>query len=105
MNKKAKNVNMADAKRIERLHGELIMKCCDLVESSIRMASHLLEAAHLEFEALMTVMVMVCANFLSVATKMYGDDTGNKIIDTFIEGVREQTQEYIKEDRKDKNAN
>ena len=105
MNKIAKKVKISGASRKENLEGKLITKCCDLVESSIRMASHLLDAAHLEFEALLTVMVMVTASFLATASHVCKPKNGKSIIDVFCEEVKTQTEEFIKDDQKDINAN
>jgi len=105
MNKRTKEIKMTGARRQEHLEGELIMKCCDLVHTAIRMASHILEAAHLEFEALMTVMILVNADFLAKVVRLYKKDSDKQIIDTFLDEVRLKTDEMIKEDSKDKNAN
>lgn len=96
----AKAKKVKDAKRQEHLQGKLITKCCELIDSSIRMASHILEAAHLEFEALLTVMILVNAKFLSAAVRMY-KGPNDKIIDMFLDEVREKAKEFIKEDQKE----
>ena len=103
MNKKAKEMKISDARRKEHLEGELITKCCEMVDSGIRVASHILDIAHLEFEALMTVMILVTANFLAGAVKVCRSDTN--LIDLFLDEVREKTHEFIREDSKDRNAN
>lgn len=100
MNKKAKEMKISDARRQESLEGKLITKCCELIDSSIRMASHILEMGKLEFEALITVMILVNANFLSAAVRMY-KGPNDKIIDMFLDEVREKAKEFIKEDQKE----
>lgn len=100
----AKAKKVEDAKRKEHLEGKLITKCCEMVDSAIRMASHILEAGKLEFEALMTVIILVNANFLATAVKMYKGPNDN-IIDMFLNEVKEKTKEFIKDDQKDINAN
>ena len=100
MNKKAKEMKISDARRQEILEGKLITKCCELIHSSIGMVSHILEKGKLEFEALMTVMILVNANFLATAVRMY-KGPNDKIIDMFLDEVREKAKEFIKEDQKE----
>ena len=92
-------------KEKDRLEGKLISKCCDLVDSSIRIAAHLLDAAKLEFEALMTVMILVNAQFLASAVRLYDKVDRKKFMDTFLDEVRIKTGEMIKECQTDKNVN
>lgn len=90
---------------IEETQNKLIAKCCDLVESSLRMASIMLKAAHLDVEALITVMVLVNASFISKFVRLYEKKEEDKLIEAFLDEVRISAKDMIKEDSVDKNAN
>lgn len=91
--------------RLEQLQNNLIAKCCNMVESSLRMASIILKTAHLDVEALITVMVLVNASFISRFVRLYEKEAENKLIESFLDEIRIEAKNMIKEDSVDKNAN
>ena len=101
----AKKKKAGKSKNIEELQNNLIAKCCEMVESSIRIVSHILKKAHLDVEALVTVMVLVNASFLSRFVWLYEKQAENKLIESFLDEIRIAAKDMIKEDSTDKNAN
>ena len=101
----AKKKKAGKSKNIEELQNNLIAKCCEMVESSIRIASNILKAAHLDVEALVTVLVLVNASFLSRFVRLYEKQAENKLIESFLDEIRISAKDMIKEDSTDKNAN
>lgn len=101
----AKEKKAGKSKNIEELQNNLIAKCCEMVESSIRIVSHILKKAHLDIEALVTVMVLVNASFISRFVRLYEKEAENKLIETFLDEIRIEAKNMIKEDSVDKNAN